>query len=93
MLVCDPTTTITTTTTTTTTITTTTTTTYTEVVDRSPSPSNQRQYPSGATTRPVLSSLDLEKDGRGRVKVDTLLQSITNPDVFVLGDNASVEGG
>jgi len=40
----------------------------------------------------VLSSLDLEKDGRGRVKVDPLLQSVTDSQVFVLGDNAAVEG-
>ncbi len=47
---------------------------------------------TGASALPLLRESGLKTDARGYVLVDARLRSVSHPDVFAAGDNASLEG-
>lgn len=47
---------------------------------------------TGATALPLLRESGLKTDAKGYVLVDASLRSVSHPDVFAAGDNASLEG-
>jgi selenide,water dikinase len=47
---------------------------------------------TGASALPLLRESGLKTDARGYVLVDAALRSVSHPDIFAAGDNASLEG-
>jgi selenide,water dikinase len=49
-------------------------------------------WATGAAASPMLRESGLKTDARGYLLVDASLRSVSHPDVFAAGDNASLEG-
>jgi NADH dehydrogenase FAD-containing subunit len=47
---------------------------------------------AGASLSPVVGAVGLAKDERGRILLDSFLRSVEDPNVYVVGDNAAVQG-
>jgi len=47
-------------------------------------------YAAGLAVSPLVASLPVERDRRGRVVTDSTMRSVSRPEVWALGDNAAI---